>query len=136
MSDLTPTYIYKIIHASTPPPSPLPEALPVSDLDKSDQFIHLSTAVQVPGTLGRFFNDQERVYICRIKYANVESKIKWEDGKSKGPGGVGEPDIFPHLYNDLRLGSAEIDSVEEWTSEAGNWDTAVAKSKESGWFVY
>jgi hypothetical protein len=53
-----------------------------------------------------------------------------------GPGGVGEPDIFPHLYNDLCLGSAEIDSVEEWTSEAGIWDTAVAKSRASGWFAY
>lgn len=80
----TPTYIYKIVHSSTPPPDPLPAELPVSDLDKSSNFIHLSTALQVPGTLKRFFADEERVFILRIDYKNVESKIKWEDSKGNG----------------------------------------------------
>lgn len=79
-----PTYIYKIVPSSAPPPSPLPDALPVSDLDQKDNFIHLSTALQVPGTLKRFFSDAEQVYILRINYPQVESKIKWEDSQGIG----------------------------------------------------
>jgi len=80
---LIPTYIYKIVPSSAPPPSPLPDALPVSDLDKSDGFIHLSTAAQLPATLGRFFQKDELVYILRIIYKQVEKDIKWEDSKDK-----------------------------------------------------
>ena len=80
----TPTYIYKIVPSSAPPPSPLPDALPVSDLDKADNFIHLSTALQIPGTLKRFFGNVEQVYILRITYSQVESKIKWENSKGTG----------------------------------------------------
>jgi uncharacterized protein (DUF952 family) len=39
-----PKYIYKIVPAD---PQPLPEALPLSDLDRNDGFLHLSTAAQV-----------------------------------------------------------------------------------------
>jgi uncharacterized protein (DUF952 family) len=79
-----PTYIYKIVPSSAPPPSPLPDALPVSDLDQNDRFIHLSTSLQVPGTLKRFFAEEDRVYILRIVYRTVESKIKWEDSRGSG----------------------------------------------------
>jgi len=80
----TPTYIYKIVPESAAPPSPLPDALPVSELDSSDGFIHLSTALQVPGTLKRFFSDKDSVYILRIIYAKVEKDIKWENDKGEG----------------------------------------------------
>jgi len=80
---LVPTYIYKIVPSSAPPSSPLPDALPVSDLDKADGFIHLSTAAQLPTTLGRFFQKDEHVYILRIIYKQVEKDIKWEDSKDK-----------------------------------------------------
>lgn len=80
----TPTYIYKIVPTSTPPPDPLPEALPVSDLDRNDGFLHLSTALQLPDTLKRFFAEEERVYILRIVYKNVESNVKWENSKGTG----------------------------------------------------
>jgi len=132
----TPTYIYKIVPSSFPPPSPLPDALPVSDLDNADNFIHLSTALQVPGTLKRFFGNVEQVYILRIHYSQVESKIKWEDSKGTAPGSVGEPDVFPHLYNDLCLGKNEIESVVEWERGSNDWDTAITKAKEDGWFIY
>ncbi|KAF8974342.1 hypothetical protein BDZ97DRAFT_1911538 [Flammula alnicola] len=135
MPESTPTYIYKIVPSSTPPPSPLPDVLPVSDLDKSSRFIHLSTALQVPGTLKRFFADEDRVYILRIDYKSVESKIKWEDSKGEVAGGVGEVDMFPHLYNDLRLGKAEVESVVEWERQSG-WDAAIDKAKADSWFIY
>jgi len=74
----TPTYIYKIVPSSTPPPNPLPERLPVSELDNADGFLHLSTAVQIPRTLTRFFANTDKVYILRIEYKNLEKDIKWE----------------------------------------------------------
>jgi len=66
----TPTYIYKIVPASATP-YPLTDAPPVSELDASDRFIHLSTAFQVAGTLKRFFPNEDSIYLLRIIYANV-----------------------------------------------------------------
>lgn len=42
-----PRYVYKIIPEA--PPSPLPAEWPLSDLDRNDGFIHLSTAKQARG---------------------------------------------------------------------------------------
>lgn len=80
----TPTYIYKIVPASDSLLDPIPDVLPVSDLDKTDGFIHLSTALQIPGTLKRFFGDHEQVYILRIAYKDVENDIRWENSKGTG----------------------------------------------------
>ena len=83
---LKPTYIYKIVPASAVLPEfPLPVALPISELDSSDGFIHLSTALQVAGTLKRFFADQDSVYLLKIPYANVEKDITWEDSTRGEP---------------------------------------------------
>lgn len=76
-----PKYIYKILPPSPPPSLPLPLALPVSDLDKRDNFIHLSTSAQILGTLRNFFRDEEHVYILRIPYEGVSRYIIWEDTK-------------------------------------------------------
>lgn len=78
-----PLYIYKILPSSTPPPLPLPLALPVSELDRRDNFIHLSTSRQLLGTLRNFFADEEKVYVLRIPYARVQRWIRWEDAKGK-----------------------------------------------------
>jgi hypothetical protein len=78
------TYIYKLVPLSAPIPDPLPEALPLSNLDSTDGFIHLSTAVQVPKTLKRFFADESKITVLRIKYATVEKDIKWESPDGKG----------------------------------------------------
>lgn len=40
-----PKYVYKIVPGSLP--SPLPRELPLSELDRADGFVHLSTAEQV-----------------------------------------------------------------------------------------
>ncbi|KAF8165200.1 hypothetical protein B0H34DRAFT_671106 [Crassisporium funariophilum] len=135
-----PTYIYKIVPASVPLPSPLPDALPVSDLDKADGFLHLSTALQLPETLKRYFVDVDRLFILRIEYKNVEQDVKWEDRKGIGrqfyPGGVGEKDMFPHIYNGLRIGKAEIESVGVWERDSNGWDTAIDRARSENWFIY
>ena len=111
------------------PPSPLPLALPVSDLDKRDNFIHLSTSVQILGTLRNFFADENHVYILRIPYQGVEKHIKWEDAKGKQPdepGGCwdveGKMGYFPHVHgNGLKIGLEEVDEVGVWKRGSGRW---------------
>lgn len=82
-----PRYIYKIVPSTAPIREPLPETLPVSELDRNSGFIHLSTASQVPNTLKFFFSEEPVVYILRINYADVIQFIRWEspDGKVCGP---------------------------------------------------
>ena len=86
-----PTYLYKILPAA--PPSPLPARLPLSDLDRNDGFIHLSTSDQVPGTADRFFGNDSELWLLKIKYevlaagtdgdgqvrAQEGAEIKWEE---------------------------------------------------------
>lgn len=146
-----PTYIYKIVLSSTPPPVPLPERLPVSELDETSGYLHFSTSVQIPEILELFFADAEKVYIFRVEYKNVENDVKWQ--KPNGGrcfdsdvmysklrswciaiGGVGETNVYPHLYNGLRIGCAEIESIAEWEQDSKGWDTAVRKAKS--WLIY
>ncbi|KAF9534164.1 hypothetical protein CPB83DRAFT_843794 [Crepidotus variabilis] len=132
----TPTYIYKIVPASSPPPEPLPDALPVSELDHNDGFIHLSTSLQVSRTLGRYFSNVDSVYILRIQYKNVEKDIRWEDPKGKNPSGIGEENSFPHLYNGFHLGKKEVNSVQQWSNGTEGWETAIRRAEADGWFKY
>ncbi|KAJ4341264.1 hypothetical protein N0V87_002006 [Didymella glomerata] len=65
-----PSYLYKILPSA--PPSPLPERLPLSELDRKDGFIHLSTSEQTPGTADRFFGDSKELWLLKIKYSVLE----------------------------------------------------------------
>ncbi|KAJ7276271.1 hypothetical protein B0H12DRAFT_11565 [Mycena haematopus] len=130
----SPEYIYKLVPSTSPVPDDLPEKLPLSELDAISGFIHLSTAVQIPGTLRHFFAEHDQVYVLRIKYATVEKDIKWETPNAEVCGERGGEGFFPHLYNGGRLGSGEIESVVVWRRTSGNWDD-VLKEAES-WLLY
>ena len=80
----TPKYIYKLISYTSPLPDPIPDELPLSELDANDGFMHFSTAAQVPRTLKRFFATDPSVTVVRIDYSKVESDVKWEDSKGSG----------------------------------------------------
>ncbi|KAJ5693167.1 hypothetical protein N7462_002590 [Penicillium macrosclerotiorum] len=123
-----PRFIYKIVPSTAPVREPLPECLPVSELDQSSGFVHLSMASQVANTLRFFFSEEPLVYILRIEYANVIKDIRWEspDGKVCGPR-PGEG-LFPHLYNGLKLGKDEVESIAIWQNEDG-WDKALTGAK-------
>lgn len=132
---LKPSYIYKLIPSSAPPPNPLPPILPVSELDRSSGFIHLSTAAQIPNTLKFFFTDETQVYVLRIPYDPLDAKIRWEDPKAEVCGPRGGEGLFPHLYNDLKLGSGEVESVGTWARNEGeSWDDVIGKTKD--WLIY
>ncbi|KAJ5492658.1 hypothetical protein N7539_001404 [Penicillium diatomitis] len=128
-----PRYIYKIVPSTAPVREPIPDRLPVSQLDQDSGFIHLSMASQVPNTLKLFFSEEPLVYILRIHYADIIQDIRWEspDGTVCGPR-PGEG-LFPHLYNGLKLGREEVESVAIWQNEEG-WDKALDGAKP--WLLY
>ncbi|PVI01536.1 hypothetical protein DM02DRAFT_627575 [Periconia macrospinosa] len=104
-----PTHLYKIL--PTAPPSPLPPTLPLSDLDKSDGFIHLSTASQVPGTAARFFADSAELWLLKIRLDAVHGgvdggEVKWEAVEIEG-----EVVEFPHLFGGEGLGVGNVEEV-------------------------
>ncbi|KAI1005260.1 hypothetical protein K3495_g2958 [Podosphaera aphanis] len=132
-----PAYLYKILPPAPPPPTPLPDALPLLALDARDGFIHLSTSRQVLRTLRAFFATAPVVYLLRIPYARVQPFIKWEDTRGHAPPAArdpwdptSDPNYFPHIYaNDLtglgeqglKLGRDEVDQVATWSQSDGVW---------------
>ncbi|KXG45447.1 uncharacterized protein PGRI_039960 [Penicillium griseofulvum] len=128
-----PRYIYKIVPSTSPVREPIPERLAVSELDQASNFIHLSMAHQVADTLKNFFKEEPLVYVLRIEYHRVIQDIRWEspDGRVSNPR-PGEG-LFPHLYNGLKLGREEVESVAIWQNDEG-WDKALAAAKP--WLLY
>ncbi|KAF2677419.1 hypothetical protein K458DRAFT_395917 [Lentithecium fluviatile CBS 122367] len=119
-----PTHLYKILPSA--PPSPLPARLPLSDLDKNDGYIHLSTSEQVPGTADKFFADSEELFLLKIKY-EVLAKGTDGDGEVKGKG-QGKAELrweevgrgcFAHLYG-ADLGRGNVSEVVGVRKE-GSW---------------
>jgi len=116
MAEEKPLYLYKILPSASPPPDPLPAALPLSPLDASDGYIHLSTAEQTPATASRFFAGESTLYILKIEYVRVEPDIKWEEASSG---------IFAHLYNGGKLGIEQVVATKEFQKGEGEWKTVL-----------
>ncbi|RKU46570.1 hypothetical protein DL546_004100 [Coniochaeta pulveracea] len=116
-----PRYVYKILPSA--PPSPIPEPYPLSDLDKKDGFIHLSTSSQVPKTADLFFTHSNSIWLFKIPLAKFsQEKVKWED--------AGES-TFPHLYGNF--GGSDVEDVSEFKRQDGmTWGQVF---QESGWLV-
>ena len=85
----------------------------ITDLDKKDGFIHLSTASQLAATLSFYFQDSDEVFLLELDLDKVNiDKLLFEEpfpnqGKRKS--------AFPHLYSELR--TDQIANV--WTLERG-----------------
>ncbi|EOA83329.1 hypothetical protein ACJQWK_00252 [Exserohilum turcicum] len=117
-----PTFLYKILPSA--PPSPLPTRLPLSDLDRNDGYIHLSTSEQVPGTADKFFATVGELWLLKIKYdvlaagtdgdghvhPDNKAELKWEE--------VGRG-CFAHLYG-ADLGSGNVESALR-VEKKGSW---------------
>ncbi|KAL6711570.1 hypothetical protein ACN47E_004504 [Coniothyrium glycines] len=120
-----PTYLYKILPSA--PPSPLPARLPLSDLDRNDGYIHLSTSEQVPGTADKFFSNVAELWLLRIKYdvlaagtdgngngsvnvAAQTAELRWEEN-ARGS--------FAHLYG-ADLGSGNVEGAFR-VQKQGTW---------------
>ena len=59
-------------------------------------FVHLSTAAQWPGVLGRFYREHERdLVLLTIDPDLLHAELRWE---APHPGST---ELFPHLYGPL-----------------------------------
>ncbi|CRK38496.1 hypothetical protein BN1708_007818 [Verticillium longisporum] len=110
-----PTYLYKIIPSA--PPATLPQEWPLSDLDRKDGYIHLSTARQAPVTAGLFFKEHQSLWVLKLRLASFAAgNLRWEAAGS---------DVYPHLYGQ-NFGAAEIvDARELRRGEAQVWGMAL-----------
>ncbi|TPE52157.1 DUF952 domain-containing protein [Amaricoccus solimangrovi] len=68
---------------------------PGSAVDRSDGFVHFSTATQLPETLRRHFAGDTGLVLVAMKASLGGPWLRWEPSR----GG----DLFPHLYRDLEL---------------------------------
>ena len=62
-------------------------------VDRSDGYIHLSTAAQVRETASRHFSGQADLLLVAFDSAEIGPALKWEPSR----GGA----LFPHLYGTL-----------------------------------
>lgn len=140
-----PKHVYKIIPEA--PPSPLPAEWPLSDLDRNDGFIHLSTAKQVkpkspppfalswrslngisnkiPITAGLFFAHTTKLWVLKLPFGPLESHVRWE---------VPDTDGCPHLHG-RNFGAADVlDAKGFERSEGQTWGDAMDDG--SGWLEH
>jgi len=64
-------------------------------IDRTDGYIHLSTAAQVTETADRHFAGQDDLAIAAVDLDALGDAVRWEPSR----GGA----LFPHLYGSLTL---------------------------------
>ena len=69
----------------------------ITDLDKKDGFIHLSTAVQLNATLSLYFSKEKSVVLLQIDHAQTHQQLKFEATSTLG----NRNSSFPHYYGNL-----------------------------------
>ena len=77
-------YAYKIGESF-----PAEGELPISELDRKDGFLHMSTAAQVAATVGRFSKHTASIELLKVPIARIEDRLRWEASMNHG--------VFPHL---------------------------------------
>ena len=69
----------------------------ITELDKKDGFIHLSTATQLNATLSLYFSKEESVVLLQIDHAQTQGQLRFEAPIPPG----NRTSSFPHYYCDL-----------------------------------
>jgi uncharacterized protein (DUF952 family) len=69
----------------------------ITELDKKDGFVHLSTVTQLNATLSLYFSKEESVVLLQIDNAQTYNKIKFEAPIPPG----NRTSSFPHYYGEL-----------------------------------
>lgn len=101
-SSTEPTFWYKIL--DQPPPSPLPEILPATDLDANDGFIHLSTGSQIPITAGLFFSNHQSIWVLKLRREDIDGRVEYPPELGK---------CCPHVFDSKGLGKDNVEEVIE-----------------------
>ena len=107
--------VYKILKESEWEKASLTGEI-ITDLDKQDGFIHLSTATQLAVTLSFFFQNSDIVYLLEIDLEEIDKQnLIFEEAY---PNGGKRKSAFPHLYSALK--TKHIANV--WTLKRNAFD--------------
>ena len=71
----------------------------ITNVDKNDGFVHLSTARQLNATLSMYFQDSSKVMLLEVSHSKVKKILKYEPTNS----GSSRKGFFYHLYGDLLI---------------------------------
>jgi uncharacterized protein (DUF952 family) len=74
-------------------------SFPGYGIDRSDGFIHFSTAVQLRETAARHFAGQDGLALVAVDESVLGPALKWEPAR--------DGSLFPHLYSDLALAAVQ-----------------------------
>ena len=85
--------------------------LVVSDLDRKDGFVHLSTASQLALTVELFFTQYNQLVLLQFDGTALNEGLIFE--KSLSPDE--RPGLFPHLYGELPISRV----IKRWCIERG-----------------
>ena len=71
----------------------------ITNVDKNDGFVHLSTARQLNATLSMYFQDSSKVMLLEVSHNKVKKILKYELTNS----GSSRKGFFYHLYGELLI---------------------------------
>ena len=71
----------------------------ITNVDKNDGFVHLSTARQLNATLSMYFQDSSKVMLLEVSLNKVKKILKYEPTNS----GSSRKGFFYHLYGELLI---------------------------------
>ena len=71
----------------------------ITNVDKNDGFVHLSTARQLNATLSMYFQDSSKVMLLEVSHNKVKKILKYEPTNT----GSSRKGFFYHLYGDLLI---------------------------------
>lgn len=94
-------YIYKILSLSEWNEATTTNRI-ITELDKKDGFIHLSTAKQLSATLALYFSNDQEVMLLRILSKSLKDNLIYEAPDSQKRSGK-----FPHYYGKLKKNHVE-----------------------------
>ena len=71
----------------------------ITNVDKNDGFVHLSTARQLNATLSMYFQDSSKIMLLEVSHNKVKKILKYEPTNL----GSSRKGFFYHLYGDLLI---------------------------------
>tara|TARA_B100001057_G_C22067364_1_gene650625 strand:+ start:58 stop:498 length:441 start_codon:yes stop_codon:yes gene_type:complete len=71
----------------------------ITQLDKNDGFIHLSTSSQLAGTLSFFFSEHQELILLQLEQNTIKDHLVFEAPVPRG----NRSGLFPHLNSDLKV---------------------------------
>ena len=83
----------------------------VTELDKQDGFVHLSTSSQLAVTLSFFFAQHQQVMLLQLTQDEINDALVFEAPVPEGE----RSGLFPHLYSELAIN--QVSQV--WQLERG-----------------